>query len=151
MQTSALTDRARVVISGGVHGAALLWHLTLEGWSDVVLVEKAELTSGSTRQAAGQITRSVGDYTTAAFHHYAIETYDTLAERTGREISYHKPGGLRVAYDDRELDQLKSQLGIGGYIGYPLARSQPPQPSPRGSTAAERRVARHHREGPDHL
>lgn len=88
MQTSAPTDRARVVIIG---------------WSDVILVEKAELTSGSTWHAVGEITRSVGDYTTAAFHHYAIETYDTLAERTGREISYHKPGGLRVAYDDREV------------------------------------------------
>jgi dimethylglycine dehydrogenase len=116
-----MRDTARVVIiGGGVHGASLLWHLTLEGWSDVVLVEKAELTSGSTWHAAGQITRSVGDYTTAAFHHYAIETYETLAERTGRDISFHQPGGLRVAYDDRELDQLKSQLGIGRYIGYPI-------------------------------
>ncbi|MGI9601350.1 MAG: GcvT family protein [Acidimicrobiales bacterium] len=116
-----LPDRARVVvIGGGVHGASLLYHLTEEGWSDVVLVEKAELTSGSTWHAAGQITRSVGDYTTAAFHHYAIELYETLGERTGQPLSFHQPGGLRLAYDDDELDQLKSHLGAGRYIGYPI-------------------------------
>ncbi len=119
--TSEITDRARVVvIGGGIHGAALLYHLTLEGWTDVLLVEKAEPTSGSTWHAAGQITRSVGDYTTAAFAHYAIETYETLAEKTGRDISFHQPGGLRVAYNDFELDQLKAQLGVGQYIGYPI-------------------------------
>ncbi len=116
-----MQDRARVVIiGGGIHGAALLYHLTLEGWSDVLLVEKAELTSGSTWHAAGQITRSVGDYTTAAFANYAIETYETLAERVDRPISFHQPGGLRLAYTDLEVDQLKAQLGIGRYIGYPI-------------------------------
>jgi dimethylglycine dehydrogenase len=116
-----MVESARVVvIGGGIHGAALLYHLTLEGWSDVVLVEKAEPTSGSTWHAAGQITRSVGDYTTAAFANYAIEVYETLAERTGRPISFHQPGGLRVAYNDLEMDQLKSQLGVGAYIGYPI-------------------------------
>ncbi len=116
-----MQERARVVIiGGGIHGAALLYHLTLEGWSDVLLVEKAELTSGSTWHAAGQITRSVGDYTTAAFAHYAIETYETLAERVDRPISFHQPGGLRLAYTDAEVDALKAQLGIGRYIGYPI-------------------------------
>ncbi len=116
-----MRDHARVVIiGGGIHGAALLYHLTLEGWSDVILVEKAELTSGSTWHAAGQITRSVGDYTTAAFAHYAIETYEHLAETVGREMSFHQPGGLRLAYTDLELDALKAQLGIGRYLGYPI-------------------------------
>lgn len=109
-----------VIIGGGIHGAALLYHLTLEGWTDVMLVEKAEPTSGSTWHAAGQITRSVADYTTAAFHHYAIECYETLPEKTGREMSFHQPGGLRVAYDQHELDALKTQLGVGEYIGYPI-------------------------------
>ena len=121
MKTSARV----VVIGGGIHGAALLYHLTQEGWSDVVLVEKAELTSGSTWHAAGQITRSVADYTTAAFAHYAIETYETLAEKTGREISFHQPGGLRVAYNNDELDQLKTQLGVGQYLGYPIELVSP--------------------------
>ncbi len=121
MKTSQLPTRARVVIiGGGVHGASLLYHLTLEGVSDVVLVEKAELTSGSTWHAAGQITRSVGDYTTAAFHHYAIQLYERLEDDTGQGISFHQPGGLRVAYNRDELDQLKSHLGAGRYLGYPI-------------------------------
>jgi len=109
-----------VIIGGGVHGASLLWHLAREGWTDTVLVEKAELTSGSTWHAAGQITRSVGDYTTAAFHHYAIELYEELEQITGQGISFHQPGGLRLAYTDHELDNLKTHLGVGQYIGYPI-------------------------------
>ncbi len=117
----ALPNRARVVIvGGGVHGASLLYHLVKEGWNDVVLVEKAELTSGSTWHAAGQITRSVADYTTAAFHHYAIELYEGLEAETGQGISFHQPGGIRVAYTDHELDALRAQLGTGRYIGYPI-------------------------------
>ena len=109
-----------VIIGGGVHGASTLWHLAQEGWTDVVLVEKAELTSGSTWHAAGQITRSVGDYTTAAFHDYAINLYEGLEATTGQGISFHQPGGLRVAYTDLEVDHLKAQLGTGRYLGYPI-------------------------------
>ena len=116
-----MRERARVVIiGGGVHGASLLYHLAKEGWTDTVLVEKAELTSGSTWHAAGQITRSVGDYTTAAFHHYAIELYEGLEAETGQGISFHQPGGLRLAFDEWEMDALRTHLGAGRYLGYPI-------------------------------
>lgn len=116
-----MKQRTRVVIiGGGVHGASLLYHLAEEGWTDTMLIEKAELTSGSTWHAAGQITRSVADYTTAAFHHYAIELYERLEDETGQGISFHQPGGLRLAFDDLELDQLKTHLGVGRYLGYPI-------------------------------
>ncbi len=124
----SLPTAARVVIiGGGVHGASLLWHLAREGWTDVVLVEKAELTSGSTWHAAGQITRSVGDYTTAAFHHYAIELYQELESLTGQAVSLHQPGGLRLAYTDDEVEALKTHLGVGRYIGYPIELVGPEQ------------------------
>ena len=114
-------ESARVVIiGGGVHGASLLYHLALEGWTDTILVEKAELTSGSTWHAAGQITRSVGDYTTAAFHHYALELYGHLPADTGQEVSLHTPGGIRVAYTEEEVEALRTQMGVGRYIGYPI-------------------------------
>jgi len=109
-----------VIIGGGVHGASTLYHLVKEGWTDVMLIEKAELTSGSTWHAAGQITRSVADYTTAAFHHYAIELYEGLEAETGQGISLHQPGGLRLAFNDLELDQLKTHLGVGRVLGYPI-------------------------------
>lgn len=116
-----MRDRARVVIiGGGVHGASLLYHLTKEGWTDLLLVEKAELTSGSTWHAAGQITRSVADYTTAAFHHYAIELYEGLEAETGQGISFHQPGGLRLAFNELEMDALKTHFGSGRYLGYPI-------------------------------
>lgn len=116
-----MQDRARVVIiGGGVHGASLLYHLALEGVSDTILIEKAELTSGSTWHAAGQITRSVGEFTTAAFHHYAIELYERLEDDTGQGISFHQPGGLRVAFNELEMDQLRTHFGAARYLGYPL-------------------------------
>ncbi len=116
-----MRERARVVvIGGGVHGASVLYHLAKEGWTDTVLVEKAELTSGSTWHAAGQITRSVADYTTAAFHHYAIELYEGLEAETGQGISFHQPGGLRLAFDELEMDALRTHLGSGRYLGYPI-------------------------------
>jgi len=116
-----MRERASVVvIGGGVHGASLLYHLALEGCTDTLLVEKAELTSGSTWHAAGQITRSVADYTTAAFHHYAIELYERLEADTGQGISFHQPGGLRVAFNEPEVEALRVQLGSGRYLGYPI-------------------------------
>lgn len=116
-----MRDHASVVIiGGGVHGASLLYHLALEGITDTLLVEKAELTSGSTWHAAGQITRSVADYTTAAFHHYAIELYEHLEEDTGQGISFHQPGGLRVAFTEDEMDALRTQYGSARYLGYPF-------------------------------
>ena len=121
-----MRDQASVVvIGGGVHGASLLYHLALEGATDTLLVEKAELTSGSTWHAAGQITRSVGDYTTAAFHHYAIELYERLEADTGQGISFHQPGGLRVAFNELEMDQLRTHFGAGRYLGYPIELISP--------------------------
>ncbi|WP_420640166.1 FAD-dependent oxidoreductase [Candidatus Poriferisocius sp.] len=113
-----LPDSAQVVIiGGGICGASLLYHLAHEGWTDTVLVEKAELTSGSTWHAAGQITHSVSSYTLANFRKYGCELYASLTEESGVATSWHRSGSFRVAYEPIEVDWLRGQLGVAEYVG----------------------------------
>jgi len=109
-----------VVVGGGMMGAGLLYHLAKEGWSDALLVEKAELTSGSTWHAAGQCTHSVSGYSLAKIHDYGIRLYPQLEAETGQSVSWHRSGSLRVAYRDVEVDWIRSQLGVARYVGYPM-------------------------------
>ncbi len=114
----AVPDSARVVIvGGGITGASLLYHLAHEGWTDTLLVEKAELTSGSTWHAAGQVTHSVSSYTLARFRKYACELYGALEAETGVATTWHRSGSLRVAYEPVEVDWLRGQLGVAEYVG----------------------------------
>ena len=104
-------------MGGGIVGVSVQYHLALEGWTDTVLVEKAELTSGSTWHAAGQITHSVNSYTLANFRKYGTELYAQLHADTPGGISWHEPGSLRIAYSDVEVDWLQNQLGVTEYVG----------------------------------
>ena len=106
-----------VIIGGGVCGASLLYHLAHEGWTDIVLVEKAELTSGSTWHAAGQITHSVSSYTLANFRRYGTELYRRIEAESGVSPTWHRSGSFRVAYEPIEVDWLKGQLGVAEYVG----------------------------------
>lgn len=106
-----------VIIGGGICGASLLYHLAHEGWTDTLLIEKAELTSGSTWHAAGQITHSVSSYTLANFRKYGCELYASLQAESGVATSWHNSGSLRIAYQPIEVDWLRSQLGVAQYVG----------------------------------
>ena len=106
-----------VIVGGGVTGASLLYHLAREGWTDTLLVEKAELTSGSTWHAAGQVTHSVSSYTLANFRRYACELYASLEGETGVATTWHGCGSFRVAYEPVEVDWLRGQLGLAEYVG----------------------------------
>ncbi|MEM8689734.1 MAG: FAD-dependent oxidoreductase [Pseudomonadota bacterium] len=86
-----------VVIGGGNMGAAVLYHLAKEGWTDCVLVEKAELTSGATWHAAGLVSRMVGGYSLGSMHDYAVDLYKTIEAETEQAVSWHGCGSLRVA------------------------------------------------------
>ena len=114
----AVPESAQVVIvGGGICGASLLYHLAHEGWTDTLLVEKGELTSGSTWHAAGQVTHSVSSYTLAYFRKYGCELYASLEAESGIATSWHRSGSFRVAYHPIEVDWLKGQLGVADYVG----------------------------------
>ncbi len=107
-----------VVVGGGVMGVGLLYHLALEGWSDVVLIEKGELTSGSTWHAAGQCPHFNGSLNMTKVHLYGTELYPKLEKLTGQAVSWHGCGGLRLAMTDEEVNWLKYVYGISKLAGY---------------------------------
>jgi dimethylglycine dehydrogenase len=112
------TQARVVVIGGGMMGASLLYHLALEGCTDAVLVEKDELTSGSTWHAAGQCPSIVGSFNLAKIHAYSNELYPRLEALTGQYTSWHPSGGLRLATNPGELAWLKYMLGFSKSVGF---------------------------------
>ena len=106
-----------VIIGGGIMGVGLLYHLPREGWSDVVLVEKGELTSGSTWHAAALVPNFIGTLNMAKVHHYGSELYGRLEEETGQSTGWHQCGSIRLAITDHEVDWFKYVSGILDYVG----------------------------------
>jgi dimethylglycine dehydrogenase len=114
-----MKSHARVVIvGGGVMGVGLLYHLALEGWTDIALIEKGELTSGSTWHAAGQCPHFNSSLNMTKVHVYGTELYPKLEQLTGQAVSWHGCGGLRLATTDEEVNWLKYVLGISKLAGY---------------------------------
>ncbi len=99
-----MLDRARVVIiGGGSLGVSLLYHLSKEGWTDTLLIEKGELTSGSTWHAAGLVPNFNGNMTVSKIHQASIDLYTKeIPELTGLETPFHTTGSLRVGFTDIE-------------------------------------------------
>ena len=107
-----------VIIGGGSLGVNLMYHLTQEGWTDVVLVEKGELTSGSTWHAAGLCPNFNGNHTLSNIHEYTIKLYDEiLPEKTGLPSSFHKTGSLRVGHDEVEEQWFNNIISRANHIG----------------------------------
>jgi len=114
-----MQDKAKIVIiGGGVMGCSLIYHLCKEGETDVVLLEKGELTSGSTWHAAGQITHSVSHYSLAKMAAYGTELYPRLEDETGQSCTWHGSGSLRIAYHQDEVDWIKYTLSVGKGLGH---------------------------------
>ena len=105
-----------VVIGGGALGTGLLYYLTKEGWSDVVLVEKGELTSGSTWHAAGLIPHFIGGLSMAKLHHEGSELYKRLEAETGQATGWHGCGAIRLALTEDEVDWFRYVKGILDYL-----------------------------------
>jgi len=105
-----------VVIGGGALGAGLLYFLTKEGWDDVVLVEKGELTSGSTWHAAGLVPHFIGGLSMAKLHHVGSELYKNLEQETGQATGWHGCGAIRLALNDDEVDWFHHVKGMLDYL-----------------------------------
>ncbi len=105
------------VIGGGVVGVSVLYHLTKLGWSDVLLVERSELTSGSTWHAAGGFHTLNGDTNMAALQGYTIRLYKELEQITGMSCGLHHVGGITLADTQERFDMLKAERAKHRYMG----------------------------------
>ncbi|MBU6200675.1 MAG: FAD-dependent oxidoreductase [Acidobacteria bacterium] len=106
-----------VVIGGGVVGASVLYHLTKEGWTDVVLVERKQLTAGSTWHAAGGMHTLNGDPNVARLQQYTVNLYREIEKESGQNCGIHLPGGLQLADTPERLDWLRMAQARGRYLG----------------------------------
>src|SRR5919197_1779026 len=116
-----VTERARaIVIGGGVAGASIAYHLTEGGWSDVVLLERAELTSCSAFHSAGLVGQLRSTVTLTRMMMYGVELYRRLGAETGVDVSWHEVGSLRLASTKERLEELQRQAGWAKTFGLPL-------------------------------
>ena len=109
-----------VVIGGGVVGVSTLYHLVKKGWSDVVLLERTELTAGSTWHAAGLLPLFNMSYTVGQLHKYSVDLYKKLPAETGQDVSFHVTGNLRLATCRDRMDEYLKYCGTANTIGVPF-------------------------------
>jgi len=108
------------IIGGGVVGVSTLYHLTRKGWTDVVLLERTELTAGSTWHAAGLLPLFNMSYTVGQLHKYSVDLYKRLPRETGQDVSFHVTGNLRLATCRDRMDEYQKYCGTANTIGVPF-------------------------------
>ncbi len=116
-----MVDHARaVIIGGGVGGTSIAYHLAELGWTDIVLVDRAELTSGSTFHSAGLVGQLRSSVTLTKMMMYGADLYRRLRDETGVDPSWHEVGSLRLASSKARLEELQRQVGWARTFGLPL-------------------------------
>jgi dimethylglycine dehydrogenase len=116
-----MTDVNVVVIGGGAMGCSLLYHLAKAGWRDIVLVEKNDLTHGSTWHAAGLCTHFAHNATIQELRATSVRLYrDILPEETGETCGFHRSGAMRVTRNPDRMDEFRHVAGLSEFTGYPL-------------------------------
>jgi len=116
-----VTDEAQaVIVGGGVAGASIAYHLTQMGWRDVVLVDRSELTSGSTFHSAGLVGQLRATVTLTRMMMYGVDLYRRLAAETGKDPGWHEVGSLRLASSRERIEELSRLSGWGQTFGLPL-------------------------------
>jgi len=109
-----------VIIGGGVGGCSIAYHLTLMGWKDVVILERHELTSGSTWHSAGLVGQMRSDANLTRMMHYSTDLYRKLKDETGHDPAWREVGGLRLASSAERMEDLKRLVGMAQSFGVPM-------------------------------
>ena len=106
-----------VIIGGGVVGTSTLYHLAKAGWTDCVLLEKNELTAGSTWHAAGNVPNFAGSWAIMNMQRYDAAMYRTLGEDADYPMNYHVTGSIRLAHSKERMQEFERVAGMGRYQG----------------------------------
>lgn len=109
-----------LIIGGGITGISTLYHLTKMGWTDVMLTEKLELTSGSTWHAAGNLPHFSNSYNVMKLQQYSIDLYTRLQAETGQEVSHHPTGAVRLAHTQDRMDEFNRVVDMSQAAGLNL-------------------------------
>ena len=109
-----------VVIGGGVGGCSIAYHLAKMGWKDVVVLERNELTSGSTWHSAGLVGQLRSDVNLTKMMRYSTDLYRQLKDETGQDTGWREVGGLRLASSPERLEELKRQVALARSFGLPM-------------------------------
>ena len=114
-----------VIIGGGAVGASCLYHLAKSGWTDCVLLEKNELTSGSTWHAAGNVPTFSSSWAIMNMQRYSTELYSGLADEVDYQINYHVTGSVRLAHTSGRMLEFERAASMGRYQGMDLSILEP--------------------------
>ena len=109
-----------VIIGGGVGGCSIAYHLTKMGWKDVVVLERHELTAGSTWHSAGLVGQLRSDANLTRMMYYSTDLYSRLKGETGQDTGWRAVGGLRLASSAERMQELKRQVGMARSFGMPM-------------------------------
>ena len=110
-----------LIIGGGAMGVSLMYHLVKAGWSDVLLVEKNDLTHGSTWHAAGLCTHFAHNPTIQELRATSVRLYrDILPQETGQDCGFHPSGAMRITRNPDRMDEFRHVAGLSAFTGYPL-------------------------------
>ena len=124
--TGKLPSTARVVvIGGGSVGTSILYHLAKMGWTDCVLLEKNELTSGSTWHAAGNCPNYAANWTIMQMQSYSNRLYRTLGEEVDYPMNYHVTGAIRLAHSRERMEEFRHVEAMGRQMGIEFTEMSP--------------------------
>lgn len=116
-----MTKAQVLIVGGGAMGVSLMYHLVKAGWSDVLLVEKNDLTHGSTWHAAGLCTHFAHNPTIQELRATSVRLYrDILPHETGRDCGFHPSGAMRITRNPDRMDEFRHVAGLSEFTGYPL-------------------------------